>query len=1090
MSHSLDIDRTSEASITPNSDSHMNGLREWPISRTSIEPDRINFIEAQIATFFDGDNNNITEGLMKRDRTTNLPGESQVDIGNAAAYSCDGPPTDQAPNYKPYPLRDWYQGLVLTAIIALLCLTAIAVGFLPDERTRFAPFTEVGSNNVNSVNHRGLAIYDNNQTAYDTDAHSNDPEILKDVAKTVSFSIEDENTYSSTSIGVSLRVEDARSYAVSEGTIGNEYLRRDIACTTMIYIGGGEQPTQDTSSFNQSQTGAYECVQSILSWQDGDGGGCAECEGGDRGSYINIGVNTITVIPGPRTATNVAATIQDLPSTDDDSVATVMQATEIPAAITIPKFQITTASKPDNPKGDITEHVSMVSNTITIAPTDDLPTIVATTAQGLSSTNHNAAEDPQKSMQFADEGEEITRDSVAVATGSDNAPENSSSADVDTSEAHIGSSTATMTDGARTAVINGSPTTITESARTAVINGSPTTMTESARTAVINGSPTTITKSAWTTTTGGSPAGITVDVRTTVIGGLTATMTGGVLTAILDGSLTTVSQGLSTNIIDALVLSTFTTVTTNSDGTPTTQLVYVADSLVATSTGSQEFQTRTAVTLVTDLPATSTFRFSSPTSPSTATPSSKPISSDSTPTSTAGPGTAILQVYVVTEGQYFVGLVLPTLLSTFLAIPLRIMDFNVKLYRPFHNLLSKDGTKASRSLLLPTTGLSSYLCASDKVTRLNGGLIILSAILIPISAEAVLMVLHRGDGCQSGKGNANNCAMTLGISPIPAYVTIAILSLMGFLIILVWFQLRKYRTGVPGKPWNLTFMSKFSSDPKIHLLVSKLSADTMPLKQKDLLRVFEPWLYIIEAQTKATGGYRVTVLDKSDSQERDERKKLISQENPEETKIQSGRFPAAPSFILTPCGRILVLLFITGVLGLLAAYERSRPGNGFEDFMDSENIGVRLLFSGIGVALTLIWAAFFQGKMHMSPSRRLMLIFINRYRLHQPIQSSLERDIPSKSPKGTRTRFTNQSLQRLISRRLGQSPRHISWHRVFRCDLGASSADALGQRTFSDGGDLQGTYDMSVVCGCCVGWNDLYRIGILLCQSPQHARRS
>ncbi|ETS82468.1 hypothetical protein PFICI_04344 [Pestalotiopsis fici W106-1] len=822
MSRSLDISRTKsfESCTRSNSDSHLHGVKEWQVNRIWIESSRSGFVDAQIGTFGKGDGSNILERLAERNDSTNPSAESLLRIGHKPPFSSNEPVSHQSFNYRPSPLRDWYQGVVFIAIITLLCLTAVAVGTLPNERTTFAPFIEVEPTNKNSVKNRGLAV-------------------VGDYKQSENY------VY-------------ARYSVNPEESVGSDLMRRDVECTTTVYVGKSkESTTQDTTAFVPSYTGAYECVQVTLSWR----WVCPGCTG-DSGGYINIGSNTITVMPSTRAPTNVASTAQVL------SGATATRTAAVPPTTEISTTRITSQSKSET-------------------------------------------KDPQTSKQSTNGGEETTRNSVLAATESNGALQILPSGDVGTSEVSIDGSMATTTGVIRTTMINGSPTIITDSVRTTINSGSLASMTDV--------------------------------VQTTVIDGLTATMTGGVLTAVFDGSLTTIvdaSQGLSTNVIDALVRSTYTTAFTNSDGTLTTQLVYVADILMGTLsgtlTGSQGSQTRSALTLITDFPASSSVSPSSSSSPTTPPLNSDPGYSGSPTDTNASSGTPMLQVYVVTEGQYFVGLFLPTLLTTFLAIPLRIMDFNIKLYRPFHNLLSKDGTEASRSLLLPTTGLSSYFRASDKITRLTGALITFSAILIPISAEAVHMVLHRGDGCQSGQGNAYNCAMTLGASTVPAYITIALLLVMGILIISVWYHLRNYHTGIPGKPWNLAFMSSFSSDPKIQSLVlSKLCANAKPLKRKDLLQVLDPWLYIIESQTKATSGCKVAIFDKRQNQGKDERKNLVLQKSLSETKVQSSKARGAPSFVLTPQGRILILLFITGVFCLVVAYEPERPANGFENFMNS-----------------------------------------------------------------------------------------------------------------------------------------------------------
>lgn len=297
---------------------------------------------------------------------------------------------------------------------------------------------------------------------------------------------------------------------------------------------------------------------------------------------------------------------------------------------------------------------------------------------------------------------------------------------------------------------------------------------------------------------------------------------------------------------------------------------------------------------------------------------------------------------------------------------MRIIDFNFKLYRPFHNLARPNGAAASESLFLPTTGLSSFLTAQDILGCATMALMALSMILIPISAEAVHVVMH-GDECHAGQGSADNCGFTLGVNPTFAHIVIAILPVMGILLVLAWTRLRRYRTAVPVKPSSMSFMSSFASDPSIHSLLSQFDQGAGCLKMKDGIRSFDPWIYTIEnTMIGPKAGCRVTILEKSAHAEKHNHNSEPVHSDPRGSTAhptaQHAKSRALYSFILTFSGRILILLALLGVLLLVVVYTQNTDINGFETFMDSETIGVRIFFSSTGVALTLAWTSFFQGK--------------------------------------------------------------------------------------------------------------------------------
>lgn len=327
-------------------------------------------------------------------------------------------------------------------------------------------------------------------------------------------------------------------------------------------------------------------------------------------------------------------------------------------------------------------------------------------------------------------------------------------------------------------------------------------------------------------------------------------------------------------------------------------------------------------------------------------------------------------LYDLTAGQYFIGLMLPTFFTTLLAIPLRSIEFNYKLYRPFHNLLQSNGATAASSLFLPTTGLSSFFVDRDITTCSTISLLALSAVWVPISAEAIHLNLH-GRYCHSGVGDADNCAVAAGVSPTFAYLAMTILLLMGALLVLTWTRLRRYRTAVPVKPWNVSFMEQFASDPMVSSIVSRLHHSARSNDKKDHARVFDPWMYTIDAQD----GCRVVILGGSSGGRKMSTQTHDSSEKSRDPRAINSKPASAYSFILTVWGRLILMLILLGTLITVLVYSQNSEDNGFEHFMDSEKIGVRILFSSAGVALTTLWTSFFQGKSNTSS---FLLLWLRR----------------------------------------------------------------------------------------------------------------
>jgi len=54
-------------------------------------------------------------------------------------------------------------------------------------------------------------------------------------------------------------------------------------------------------------------------------------------------------------------------------------------------------------------------------------------------------------------------------------------------------------------------------------------------------------------------------------------------------------------------------------------------------------------------------------------------------------------------------------------------------------------------------------------------------------------------------------------------------------------------------------------------------------------------------------------------------------------------------------------LLITGVMVVTLYYNNTGGDTAFERFMGRQSLGVRAMFTGIGVAITLFWCSFFTG---------------------------------------------------------------------------------------------------------------------------------
>ncbi|KAK7750216.1 hypothetical protein SLS62_007846 [Diatrype stigma] len=456
-------------------------------------------------------------------------------------------------------------------------------------------------------------------------------------------------------------------------------------------------------------------------------------------------------------------------------------------------------------------------------------------------------------------------------------------------------------------------------------------------------------------------------------------------------------------VLDALQ----TTTLTDARGEPTRTATFWAMSRTSTLTDEDGKPTATVVTALAETPSAVTLTDGQGRATATltslvqagfliagddATPASRPTSTTTTDNDSSQDGSgdgALYKVYAITKGQYFTGLILPTLLATALSIPIRILNYVAKLYQPFHTLaLASTSTStspsrgarasAASSICLPVLdGIRTSLAGVRTRSRplpllpLTDLLVALSAALVPLGAETVRVVLQ-GDECRSGQGDADNCAVTVGVFPGPARVAVAVLAAMAVLVLLAAaVALRRgYRTGVPAEPWSLREMARLASAPEVREYLGRLRADVASgnIRIKDVVRSLEGKRFSLDYRRRGGDGAAMTVLVLEDDPE-------YATEKPRDDVQEGGlgeserppRKKGSPFSVLTTWGRVSVMAVLCGLLILILVYGEARGSREFESFMASESLEVRLVFTSVGVIITLFWSSYFDCVAFVSP---------------------------------------------------------------------------------------------------------------------------
>ncbi|CAJ2513062.1 Uu.00g011810.m01.CDS01 [Anthostomella pinea] len=518
--------------------------------------------------------------------------------------------------------------------------------------------------------------------------------------------------------------------------------------------------------------------------------------------------------------------------------------------------------------------------------------------------------------------------------------------------------TLTNSDGSPTATLSLGPSTppVTVLADS---NGIPTATVTFAYTPLVtvltdpNGSPTA------TMTLTDTPL---VTVLTDPNGSPTATMT------LTDTPLVTVltdSNGVPTATM-TLTDTPLVTVLTDSNGVPTATMTLTDTPLVTVLTDSNGVPASTmtlndtpfvtVITILTDV-------HGSPTAAITGSPTDIPSGEE-----------PFTESFYISGGQYFAGLFASTLVATFISIPIRMIDLNVQLFEPFHQLTHPRGTPADRSLCLEIGSIYSILTGILGVFKgqwlacLTSLLVLCSAIVTTLSSQAIAVVLH--GSCFHGSGKVENCAWTLGVSRLGARLTEGFLAFMTVLAALTLLVLRRWRSGVNSNPWSIAGIASLLSSPDVRSVLTSLPIAANRIPDSEIAGAFKPYIYKVDCfNHEGENRYGIVILGDQEKASKATRQPLLQALIPKPWRKDQEK-PAEqwqPFFMLSYAGHGLFLLFLCGLLTLIAYYNSPRADAPFEAFMDSESFGVRFLFTAIGVIVTFYWGAMFSAVAILSP---------------------------------------------------------------------------------------------------------------------------
>ncbi|KAI0439482.1 hypothetical protein F4803DRAFT_554013 [Xylaria telfairii] len=349
------------------------------------------------------------------------------------------------------------------------------------------------------------------------------------------------------------------------------------------------------------------------------------------------------------------------------------------------------------------------------------------------------------------------------------------------------------------------------------------------------------------------------------------------------------------------------------------------------------------------------------------------IGSNGVPTatilSTPDPPETYTIVYYIGPGQYFIGMFLPTITTSLIAIFVRIISINVEYFQPWHSLARRHGAFGRDSLFFQPGDWRSIfrsvrsVSSGEVVPFLANLLLVLSAVLIPLSAEAISLDL-RG-GCANKANTAKNCAWVLSTSSYASGASIVILVLLTFTLALLLGILRKWHLGVYTDPRSICTLASLSLNKEVQQLVARTETS---FRDPSLLGCQNFELGYFQLKTGKTE-YGIITPDEPNEvrQAHGSDKMVVPPANKSKTGASSKGQPSTKPFTLSYPLRLSLILMTSGVLVLVLYYSQTSFDTAFERFMDSDSFGVRFLFTSFGVAISFLWSSFFNSVAAISP---------------------------------------------------------------------------------------------------------------------------
>jgi hypothetical protein len=361
----------------------------------------------------------------------------------------------------------------------------------------------------------------------------------------------------------------------------------------------------------------------------------------------------------------------------------------------------------------------------------------------------------------------------------------------------------------------------------------------------------------------------------------------------------------------------------------------------------------------------------------------------------------------MTLQQYVLVSFVPLILATLYTIPWKILDNTVREMEPFYQLSQPGGATAENSLCLDYA-TSILLTTPFKALRrghfivLWSSLISLVVLFVPSLASEAVFVSVTGTCFPHNK----TCHSAWAVYPRLIRAIQALLSLIAVLLLFMIVYGYRRKSGVYSDPLSIAGLVSLLSNPPVLQTFRQIDSTT---KKQNLQRLLAGKRFAISkfSELGQSPCYGIIELESPESPPANTDKRLARKkgifkrlntpdsnwpsdfdtaagEDGSTPKLQKSRVLGKVKIKLYYC---LAIVFLGGVVVLIAFYALTVANSGFEKWMDSGTYGLRFTWTGLGTAIKLFWNHLDQGKFFPLCSLPIFLFF-------QLIFSDLRRNEP------------------------------------------------------------------------------------------------